>query len=69
MNAIHANKQDKMKDKMEQVYSKFTIRAGTPTMRNLQYSTVERLSMARYQQAMDIESKRQKQHRQNMSKD
>lgn len=62
MNAILARKQDKMKDKMEQVYSKFTTRFNSPTARNQQYSTEERLSMARYQQAIDIEMKRQKQH-------
>ena len=43
MNAIHARKQDKMKDKMEQVYSKFTTKVNSPVARNQQYSTEERL--------------------------
>ena len=34
MNAIHARKQDRMKDKMEQVYSKFTTRVNSPAARN-----------------------------------
>lgn len=34
MNAIHARKQDRMKDKMEQVYSKFTTRVNSPAASN-----------------------------------
>jgi len=48
MNAIHARKQDKMKDKMEQVYCKFTTQVNSPNALKQQYTSEERLVMARY---------------------
>ena len=58
LNLVHSRKQQRVASKMEQLYQKQALRVLSPSLNKTLYSVPERLQLARFQQACELEAKR-----------
>ena len=66
---IHQRKKARVETKMDLVYQKQALRVLSPSLNKRLYTVEERLQMARFQQACELDNKRQKLESQESSKE